>query len=485
MTRELKIEIARVKNERGAALLTVLIAVMIISILILEFQYSAILERKLAYNELNQLQAYYLAKSGVRIGTLRLGLFARTRNNKELQQQAQGMDIKPYLESIWSLPLPTFPPDSSKLGKLLKVDKDAAEQTLEQTMVSDGQFTHVITSEGAKINLNHLVVPQAQLGQPINFKPPAKTPYEHTAIMLINLLENFIKESDNPYEEYDNMKPEEIVYNIMDWINPGQQSFYGNNKDAFYEQQNPPYKAKRNLFYSLDELKLVKGIDDHLFNKLRPHITVYSRDGKININTASPTVIRALYADFTEDDMKRLFEEKTRRGGSWTDEKSFVDFITQTLGRTSFGSQYATAADYPFTVGSQSFMIESMGVLRKSKSQVQKVIRVGLALVTTKKNVSNLPQPECVKDPANFWDTRFPPGQCRNKPTNQSECRDTLAGQWIEATRTCKVNLLPDLVAPAPAATPGTATAGTGAGGTAAAATTNPNALKLLYWSET
>ena len=44
---------------------------MIITIMLFEFQYSAMVERKLAYNELNQLQALYLAKAGARIGLLR------------------------------------------------------------------------------------------------------------------------------------------------------------------------------------------------------------------------------------------------------------------------------------------------------------------------------------------------------------------------------------------------------------------------------
>src|SRR5688572_27727990 len=99
---------------------------MIMSIMIFEFQYSAMIERKLAYNEINQQQAYYLAKSGVRIGLLRIALYGRARRSPAIKNVAGGIDITPYLEMIWNLPLPPFPPDAGALGKLDKKDKDAA-----------------------------------------------------------------------------------------------------------------------------------------------------------------------------------------------------------------------------------------------------------------------------------------------------------------------------------------------------------------------
>ena len=57
---------------------------MIITILLFEFQYAAMVECKLAYNDLNQTQAYYLAKSGARMGLLRIALYARLKTNPQL-----------------------------------------------------------------------------------------------------------------------------------------------------------------------------------------------------------------------------------------------------------------------------------------------------------------------------------------------------------------------------------------------------------------
>ncbi|MFM8315712.1 MAG: hypothetical protein ACKOA8_15635, partial [Deltaproteobacteria bacterium] len=143
-----------IQTERGVALLTVLISILIMSLLTIEFQYSVAIERKLAYSDLNQLQAHYLAKSGARFALLRLCLFSRANRDKNLEA------AKPFLSRIWSLPIPAFPPTQTSVKKLNKSDQDAAEKALEETKISTGQFSQTISSESAKINLNYLIVPK-------------------------------------------------------------------------------------------------------------------------------------------------------------------------------------------------------------------------------------------------------------------------------------------------------------------------------------
>ena len=86
-------------GQQGAALLTVLVALMLISLMTLELQYTSLVERKLAYNDLNQLQAHYLAKSGVHLGILRLALYGRVTKNATLKK-----NFSQYVNQIWSLP---------------------------------------------------------------------------------------------------------------------------------------------------------------------------------------------------------------------------------------------------------------------------------------------------------------------------------------------------------------------------------------------
>lgn len=450
--------------------------------MILELQYSSMIERKLAFNELNQVQAYYLAKSGARIGMLRVALFSRARRSPELSRIAGGLEIKPYLDLIWRIPLPAFPPPKGSLSKLTKADKDAAEKVLEETKISDGQFSHVISSEGSKINLNYFVLPKDKQNAPPNFSAQPSSLLEYNALLLINLLNQFIRESDNPGDEFGNLKPEELVMDIMDWVNPGNTKLGGGSKDSFYEQQVPPYQAKRGPFFTIDELRLVRNIDDHLFNKLKPYVTVYSDQGKVNLNNANDTLLKAIFPDFSEYDLKRISEEKTRIGGFWTSEKQFVDFITQNLGRSGFKSIYPKEENYPFTINNYSFVIESMGIVKKSKSQVQKVIRVAVALTQGRGGevIANIQgQADCDKNASFFWYAAA--GQCYSKPRSESDCIGKLAGTWLPDPANnnqsgCKLNnqgFIPPFK---------NATSGTGSG--AAATPPEPDTLKVLYWYE-
>jgi len=464
----------RRRAEKGAALLTVLIAMMIISILLFEFQYSAMVERKLAYNELNQLQAYYLAKSGIRIGLLRVALYGRAKKSPDIKNLAKNFPIDSYLDSIWNLPLPAFPPTATEAKQLEGEDKMAAEKAAKTTKVTDGQSTHVITSEASKININFLEVPQAQRGQRINFNDQPKTLYEHVGKLLINLMEGFLKESENPNEEYGNLRPEEIVLNIMDWISPGLDRVSGGAKDSFYEGQDPPYKAKKGRFYTLEELRMVQGIDDHLFAKLKPHLTVFSYEGKINLNSASQTVLRSLYRDFTDDDMKRIQEEKDRIGGAWTTEKQFVDYIAGPLNRPGFKTLYDNEKEYPFTVSSQSFLIESLGMVKKSASSVQRLIRVAVAFTSGKGggvDAAVTTRQACDAKPGMAWmEYAGTPGKCISKPRDQKSCQDIAGGWTQENGQQCCIipNTLRSCLTQADQQ-----------------AAKDASALKVLYWNET
>lgn len=462
------------QHQGGAALLTVLVALLIITIMLFEFQYQTMVERQMASNDLEQLQAYYLAKSGIQLGALRVALYGRALKAGNLRN-IPGMQS--HLERIWSLPFPNFPPDTEDLSKLSTADKSAAEKTLSQTKIEAGSFAYTISTESAKINLNYLIIPEDLSGQFISFRDSnQKTLFEYVGKMLLNLIDNFIRESDDPYKEFGNINPEELVYDIMDWINKGGERIMGGPKDGFYQQLDPPYKAKRNVFFTIEELRMVRGMNDAIFRKLKPHVTVFSDAGKININHAGGEVIMALHPSLNEEDVKRILQERANRtsasSNGWATEKEFVDFITQELNRSEFGQTYDEPNNYPFTVNTQSFVVESMGLIPKSASQITKRIRVAMALTHTGK-VQKLPQftnkGDCEKDQANFWDERVPPGECKSKPTNKKACEE-VAGSWTEEKTQlcCAFNNIGKKCLPK----------------SAQAAKAQANALKILEWSE-
>jgi type II secretory pathway component PulK len=475
------------ESNKGVALLTVLVSILIMSLLTIEFQYSVAIERKLAYSDLNQLQAHYLAKSGARFALLRVALFARADKLASATPAAGGAQsllaiAKPYLPYIWNLPIPAFPPTEAGIKKLDKADKDAAEKALEETKISIGQFAQTITNESAKINLNYLVVPQNLLNTlPSNLSlTSGSTPtslVEYVARQLYNAITAIIKRSDNPNEEFGNIRPEEVVLDIMDWVNPSSANFSGGNRDSFYEQQKPPYKTKRGPFFTVEELKMVKSVEENLYNKLKPLVTVYSSEGKINLNDATNDVLRAIYPDFTDDDLNKIQEEKSKNK-AWASEAAFVTFVTGTLGRSGFAQLYPDDKKYPFTVNSYSFIIEATGTIPKNKLTIQRTIKVAAALTSgggqagTACPGTNPDKATCEKNPACFFRLDFQ--TCLYRPQNSQQC-DFLIGQWnAQNGGSCVIPL----------------TAGTGTQTQTITAPTGtgpskPDTLKILYWMET
>lgn len=87
----------------------------------------------------------------------------------------------------------------------------------------------------------------------------------------------------------------DLAYSIVDWRDAD--SFLsvpvGSAEDSYYRGLKYPYEAKDADFEVLDELRLVKGVDENIFNKIKNYITIYGT-GLVNINTAQRPILIAL-----------------------------------------------------------------------------------------------------------------------------------------------------------------------------------------------
>lgn len=102
----------------------------------------------------------------------------------------------------------------------------------------------------------------------------------------------------------------DIIDAIKDWIdNPDTDDVtgWGGAEDSYYQALEKPYPCKNAPLEFLEELLLVRGVTKELFygTEERPGISLYlsahGDDGKININTAAPLVLRALSERIDED----------------------------------------------------------------------------------------------------------------------------------------------------------------------------------------
>lgn len=88
---------------------------------------------------------------------------------------------------------------------------------------------------------------------------------------------------------------EEISSSLIDWRDSDSQLIIplGSAEDSYYRNLTYPYEAKDKNFEVLEEILLVKGVEDNVFDKICNYLTIYG-EGKININTAPPLVLEAL-----------------------------------------------------------------------------------------------------------------------------------------------------------------------------------------------
>ena len=251
---------ARALSERGVALIVTVMVVTLLTAIIVEFSYRTRVYLDTSGNTRDELQAYYLAKAGVEAAKAFLldDLKSDIKNGTAADYIISG-EFNP-VEELWSQVkgIPFMVPDVG---------------------VIEGE----VIDEDSKFCINMLAE-----------KDPMGTKYREQAKLLFSYL---IKE-----ENY-----EEIVDNIKDWIDPDSD---GNAEDGYYRSLQNPYNCRNSPMNSVDELRMIKGINEKIFNKLRDFVTPYG-DGKININTAGQEVLMSLDAQVTGEMASQVITDRT------------------------------------------------------------------------------------------------------------------------------------------------------------------------------
>ncbi len=122
---------------------------------------------------------------------------------------------------------------------------------------------------------------------------------------------------------------DELAYCLIDWMDSD--SFFGHPdygaEDSYYESLDKPYSAKDFKYESLDEMLLVSGMNESVFEALKPYVTVYGA-GHINLNTASKPVLTSLgFSSETCDKFMRYRSGADGKEGT-ADDSFFQDLPT-------------------------------------------------------------------------------------------------------------------------------------------------------------
>jgi general secretion pathway protein K len=232
---------ARRDGESGVALLVVLLAVTLLTVVVIELTYSAQVETHLALGARNALQATYLARSGINAAEAALLLDARGRDDGDSRHDG------------WAQPLPPLP-------------------------VGDGQVAIRIRDEARALNLNML----SHDSQAVTAR--RREIFERLFDLLVI--------------------DRAVLAAIGDWIDADDEPWpkpLGAER-SYYLGLQPPLVVRNGPLVTLRELLLVRGMTEALLARLDGFVTVLPPgEVKVNLNTAPPEVLLALSRRLAEN----------------------------------------------------------------------------------------------------------------------------------------------------------------------------------------
>jgi general secretion pathway protein K len=219
-----------------------------------------------------------------------------------------------------------------------------------KTLFTDGYFMAIVEDEAGKIPLNKLVN-----GNEYN---------SDIKEILIRLL-------SQPEFGLDERKANEIVDSIKDWIDADNSTTGYGAETSYYSSLDPPYEAKNAQLDCIEELLMVKGITKEIFTgtKEKPGLAQYvtaDSDGAININTAPKMVLRALSPDINAEAADRIDEFRKNEAN---------DLSTSDWYRKVAGLAGATIKAELITVKSNYFKIISTGKMKNMEQSLNGVVK--------------------------------------------------------------------------------------------------------------
>ncbi len=248
------------KNERGFALILTILVISLIVALTLQFNRTVRFDLYSAANLKDGVRLTSIARSGF-VFSLAVLLKDASENDFDTLSEA------------WA--------DSASLSSAL-------------TSLFDGGNLDVrIIDHSGRININQLI------DQNGDFNPAQE-----------NILTRFLN------SEQFGLDPEDvsnIIDAIKDWIDPDDEVTRFGAENSYYAAKEKPYSCKNSKLDFLEELLFVRGITRELFygTKDNPGISAYLTthgDGKMNINTAHPVVLRNLSDQIDQEMVENMVE---------------------------------------------------------------------------------------------------------------------------------------------------------------------------------
>jgi len=339
-----------------------LFATMVLMVVATEVMYQTTVEAKVSSQAVNQVKAYYAAKSAVELGLFRVHIF-----RKVSAQFGSQLPDKSMLDLIWSFPFAWPPPLPEEMST---VSKDQIESAVKESLMKDS-YNLSIQSEGSKIDINDLISPSRVIAA-------------STRRQLFQIFETHMRDNPDAAEEFRQVDVNRLVNNIVDWIDEDSESLNGGDERAFYREANSEAIPPNQPLKTLGELHMIDGMTDEIFDLIAPRLTIFGTKG-INVNYANKDVLMSIDPGITAEIADRIIERRNdpQRGGLFKDINDFTGFLERELGVSASNFVEGTQVKVPLVFDlEQNFRIIGSG-------KAGPVIREIVAVTYDRENIQN------------------------------------------------------------------------------------------------
>lgn len=317
-------------SERGIALVITVFIVTILVTLVVELTYSTQTNVRIAATYRDDLQAYYVARSGVELAMAVLKM--DSEDDQEKIERGERAARQDSLDELWAnLP-----------------EAVAAAQLLDPELFGNGRLVVRVVDEDRKINANLA-----------NQDPTA------------SILERLFAEGGIS-DQFRNA--------LIDWIDDDQEETNPGGAEAgYYESLDVPYPCKDGPMDTISEVRMIRGGEEATkttltaFRGEKPEeegkwslqellSALPGRGATINVNTAPGPVLLALHEDIDNTQVEETLMD--RATDPFPTVQAFRDYYANNFGIAHLPANLAVESEY--------FTIESTGIV----GEVEKRLKV-------------------------------------------------------------------------------------------------------------
>lgn len=365
--------------------IALMVAVMIISVMMMfaaEFIVSSTVDLTRASAQRDNVRAEYVAKSGANwalwLNLFDYGLQMQLGADPSTKAIKDGIGtLWDKLDTVFSYDTPLDLTEAGKFASALGLSGFMDSALLDLLKSLGGELGVKVVDESGKINLNVCYQQKVEC---------------NTVIMQLEALMGCTS-VEQDYNRQGNIRPNEIVRRIRDWVDDNNvvEAGSGNgDENEAYEKRKPPHKSKNSPFDSINELLFVDGWNRELHAYYSQYLTVwpyvdknFTNGSKLNINTMPQEALRCMFGkelgtpEAMEKFVKKYRELINKNGqiaGSESELKSVISDLTGYRGESQEQGGSGDKISW-LTTDSRAFKIKAKGIVGDQTRILEYVIQ--------------------------------------------------------------------------------------------------------------